>query len=192
LEIKGTKKKKKVWLKDLMGKKKEKLVTLESEIKATLKLLERDFTNNALALSLRHLELERNEILKSKENQWRLRSRALWLNGGNKNSKFFHTYANANRVKKHIWKIQTGPDNFATDQNTIKEATVHFFKDLYKAPTEQVLPDQCKLLDSYPQMMTEEEANYLYQPVTLEEVKEILLLFKKEKCLGLDGWTVEL
>jgi hypothetical protein len=41
-------------------------------------------------------------------------------------------------------------------------------------------------------MMTEEEANYLYQPVTLEEVKEVLLLFKKEKSPGPDGWTTEL
>lgn len=41
-------------------------------------------------------------------------------------------------------------------------------------------------------MMNEEEAFNLYQSVTLEEVKEVMFLFKKEKSMGLDGWIVEL
>jgi hypothetical protein len=57
--------------------------------------------------------------------------------------------------------------------------------------TEQVLLDQCKILDYYPQMINEEEANTMIHPVTLEELKEVLLLFKKEKSLGPDGWTTE-
>jgi hypothetical protein len=158
LEIKRTKKKTKVWIKELLTKKKEKLLALESDIKDKIKFLESDHT-----CSLRHLELERNEILKSEEEQWCLRSRALWLSCGDKNTKYFHKYASSNRVKKHIWKIHNGHGNLVTDQNSIKEAVVTFFKDFYKAPTEQVLPDQCKLLDYNPQMINEEEANTLIQ-----------------------------
>jgi hypothetical protein len=144
-KLKELKRRTKIWLKALVKEKKEKLVALESEIKDKNKLLESDISNNALVVSLRLLEGERNEILKSEEYQWRLRSRALWLSGGDKNSKFFHSYASAKRVQKHIWKIKLGPDSIATEQNSIKEAVVHYFKDFFKSSNEQVMPDQCKL-----------------------------------------------
>ena len=40
-------------------------------------------------------------------------------------------------------------------------------------------------------MVDEEEAETLYKPVTLEELKSVLASFKKEKSLGPDGWSVE-
>jgi hypothetical protein len=43
----------------------------------------------------------------------------------------------------------------------------------------------------YPKMVDEEEAETLYKPVTLEELKTVLAIFKKEKSPGPDGWPVE-
>jgi hypothetical protein len=54
------------------------------------------------------------------------------------------------------------------------------------------ITEQCQILEHYPQIFTEEEAKSLVQQVTLEEVKEVMFLFQKEKSLGPDGWTVEL
>jgi hypothetical protein len=136
--------------------------------------------------------MERNEILRGEEEQWRLRSRALWLTSGDKNSRYFHKFASFNRVRKHIWKINNGHGDIVTEQESIKEATVNFFKDFYKASTAPSMTEQCKLIELYPQMINEEEASTLFTPVSLEELKVVLLLFKKEKILGLDGWTVEL
>jgi hypothetical protein len=38
-------------------------------------------------------------------------------------------------------------------------------------------------------MLEEEESSSLFVPVTLEELLDVLGHFKKEKILGLDGWT---
>jgi hypothetical protein len=40
-------------------------------------------------------------------------------------------------------------------------------------------------------MVDDEEASLLFRSVTLEELKSILFLFKKEKISSLDGWTTE-
>jgi hypothetical protein len=40
-------------------------------------------------------------------------------------------------------------------------------------------------------MVGEQEAISLYKPVTLEELKSILQIFKKDKSSGPDGWSVE-
>jgi hypothetical protein len=40
-------------------------------------------------------------------------------------------------------------------------------------------------------MVTEDEADSLFNPVTLEEIKSVLEKFKKDRSPGPDGWTTE-
>jgi hypothetical protein len=40
-------------------------------------------------------------------------------------------------------------------------------------------------------MVSEDEAETLFKPVTLEEIKSALENFKKERSPGPDGWTTE-
>jgi hypothetical protein len=82
---------------------------------------------------LRCLEIERNELLRFEEEQWRLRSRALWLEGGDRNTKYFHKIASHNRVKKHIWEINRDDGDIVVDQQGIKDEAVHYFKQFYRA-----------------------------------------------------------
>jgi hypothetical protein len=57
-------------------------------------------------LHIKILEVEPDKILQAEEEKWRLRSRALWLKSGDKNTKFFHKFASFRRNKNHIWEIR--------------------------------------------------------------------------------------
>ena len=71
----------------------------------------------------------------------------------------------------------------------IKQEVVNYFKHFYKAKERTNYNDLVRFSSLYPRMVNEEEAESLFKPVTLEEIKSVLENFKKEKSLGPDGWT---
>eukprot|EP00253_Pinus_taeda_P028876 PITA_28876 len=54
-------------------------------------------------LQLMNLESQKAKILLEKEEQWRLKSRAIWLQVGDGNTKFFHNFANGRKASNTIW-----------------------------------------------------------------------------------------
>lgn len=179
LKLKELKNQTKSWHKEHQARKKALLVSLKSDISETLNLLVADPNNLALTSTLRLLEQDRNGILQEEEEQWRLRSRALWMTSGDKNSKYFHKIASQNRIKKHIWEIKRQNGELISGQENIKEEAVNFFKGFYKADFKHFTTEHFKLIDSYQQMVSAEEAASLFAPVNLAELKEVLLHFKK-------------
>jgi hypothetical protein len=129
--------------------------------------------------------------LHAEEKAWRLRSRATWLKSGDSNSKYFHNVASYNRNKKLIWSIKNSREELIRGQDAIKDEAVSFFKNLYTAPNNLNLLEQCSSASLYPSIISAEEDTELYKPVTLSELKGILHHFKKERSPGPDGWTSE-
>ena len=60
---------------------------------------------------LTRLEGRRNTLLGEKEESWRLKSRALWLECGDNNTKFFHAYAIGRKVVNTIWSLRDKDGN---------------------------------------------------------------------------------
>ena len=82
--------------------------------------------------------------------------------------------------------------NNIKEKGAIKEAVIKHFKEIYKAQDTLNTAEQVKIADYYPKMFKEEDSTTLFQPVSLEELKNVLFKFKKEKSLGPDGWSIEL
>ena len=86
------------------------------------------------ALLNREAELERkyHKACREEETYWRVKSRTLWLQAGDKNTMFFHKQAQARKIYNSINEIQV-QDQVIKDFSGIKEAAHSFFKNLYSA-----------------------------------------------------------
>jgi len=80
------------------------------------------------------LEGKHNIILLEKEEAWRLKSRAVWLESGDDNTKFFHTYARGRKVANTIWSLQDEEGSSYVSFDEKARCGVTHFQQLFKAP----------------------------------------------------------
>jgi hypothetical protein len=150
-----------------------------------------DYSHSDKELLLGKLEKEIKIILQANEEKWRQRSRAIWVKSGDQNTNFFHHFANHRCNRKHIWEIFDDTQQRLTGQKTIKEEVLHYYKNFFKARSSSYTVKQVQVTSIFSRMVNIDEERSLYVPVNLEEIKEVLALFKKYKIPGPDGWTVE-
>jgi hypothetical protein len=170
---------------------KSSLIKLETDISQILH-------NSSLAdltleesASLKQLESARASLLLSEENNWRLRSRETWLKSGDTNSRFFHKVASYNRDRKFIWSIKDSSGEILSGQRALQDEAVAHFSRLYKKSTNPDVPGMVTLASLFSKFVSEVEAAELFKPVTLSEIKNILIHFKSERSPGPDGWSTE-
>lgn len=68
---------------------------------------------------------------------------------------------------------------------------MRFFENQYKRTENRSIQDILLGIDVFPQMFNEGTNNQIFQPVTEEELWRTLKAFKRDKCPGPDGWTIE-
>ena len=74
-------------------------------------------------------DLERTGLLE--EISWRQKSRALWLQEGDKNTKFFHRLANSNRRYNSISSLSIN-GVLSTDLDAISQCITNFYSHLFE------------------------------------------------------------
>jgi len=164
----------KLWLKERKKKTKAHIKNLEEEI---VELLHNNSNRTSLIAQdslVKELETARNKILKEKEEHWRQRSKATWLQSGDNNTKFFHNYANFRRISKHIWEILDDSGKVIIGQENIKGEATNHFKDLYKEHVSSLPSEQVRIAALFKKMVTKDEARTLYVLIKLEELEKIL------------------
>jgi hypothetical protein len=83
---------------------------------------------------LRALKIRKEKILATEESTWRLKSPALWMQNGDKNTRFFHKYATQRRLQNSIWDITNDDGVTLSSESEIKEHAYNFFKSQFEAP----------------------------------------------------------
>lgn len=81
---------------------------------------------------IKSLDHDKAILLQNEEAIWRLKIRALWISLGDRNTKFFHSYANQRKVHKAIWEVSDANGVRVTSQSEIEGATSNFFGTLFK------------------------------------------------------------
>ena len=63
-----------------------------------------------------------------------MKSRAIWLEAGDENTKFFHQFANMHCISNAIWECSNDDGTIVNDMPSIKDGFVYFFSKLYMHP----------------------------------------------------------
>jgi len=102
-KLNGLKDYSKIRLKDKKTKEKAELSILEKDLLDLLRMKAHNARIDDYDNKMRCLEKARNKFLLEEEERWRLKSRALWIVSGDKNTRFFHRFTSHRRNKKFLW-----------------------------------------------------------------------------------------
>jgi len=139
---------------------------------------------------IRNLEKKKQQILQRKEATWRLKSRAIWLKEGDRNTSFFHRFANARRERNTIWSIKDDLGNILSSQEEITREAVSFFHSHFKR-REVLFEDVMWGIEMVPEMLDDAANEEFIKPISKEELLSAIKSIKKDKSLGPDGWPIE-
>ncbi|XP_074352931.1 uncharacterized protein LOC141692091 [Apium graveolens] len=124
-------------------------------------------------------------ILDQKEIFWRQRSKQLWLNAGDKNTKYFHAACNKRQRTNRITKLKDGSGEWLDWKNGLENLIQSFYSNLFT--TAQV--DYGEVVDCVSQTLDHEHNSELTKDVTREEVRFAIFQMHPDKAPGPDGMT---
>ncbi|KAK3084078.1 hypothetical protein FSP39_007782 [Pinctada imbricata] len=163
---------------------------LEAEINRIEKLIN---TNVELQNSLAELKEELENYRKEKMKGVMVRTRARWIEEGEKPSKYFCSMERRNYVNKTLTKLLDDNDRVITHQTEILDTIKSFYKDLYSS-RDEILNDidlNSTFSDSNIPKLNENQKLTLEGDLTMKEAGEVLRNMKNNKTPGPDGFTAE-
>jgi hypothetical protein len=101
------------------------------------------------------------ETLKTKEEYWRLKSISLWLQVGDKNTKFFHRQTKAILWRNRVTEISNVDGEMISYFEQIKKATSQHFEGLYKENLNLSLDSFERMLEPIPSLLNSEDNEQL-------------------------------
>lgn len=87
------------------------------------------------------LEGQRSKILLAREEEWRFKSRVVWLKVGDENTKFFHNYARGRKISNTIWKLKDEEGREANSFETLSHKGRSHFQKLFTDQWEVMLAE---------------------------------------------------
>jgi len=136
-------------------------------------------------------EKKRNDILCEREATWRMKSRALWLQSGDENTKFFQAYAKGRKCSNTIWGLPSVGGELVTSFEGLAALGVEHFGALFKEQEVASIAEVIQVAQLFPRFVDEETNQKLMGEVTEKELSEVLHSFQKDKSPGPDGWPIE-
>ena len=159
------------------------------------KELEDNIANNPTDQTLEQADLVKEEIEaynKEKAMGAKMRSRADWIEYGEKSSRYFLTLENKNRQVKNITMLINEDDKEIREQDEILQEELRYYKLLYTQPTNNPprIREQTKqffLSEEIPQISDSDKV-HCDMELTYNEISKALLALKNGKTPGSDGF----
>lgn len=154
------------------------------EVENKLKELNVQNGNQDLDEQIRITEKDLDHLLQSEEMWWSQRSRALWLQHGDKNTKFFHMKANIRRRKNRIETITNNTGQTYHDDLKIEQVFINHFHDLFSSQDTFNIEETVKVVRG---RINQDMYNMLNESFTREEVLQAIKDMKALAAPGPDG-----
>ena len=122
------------WSKEKYKRDDHSLSEIESELSDIMDDRNKGFTFASEKSHLIELEKHKERILMEREETWRLKSRAIWLQAEDDNMKFFQNYAKGRKVSNTIWNLPLPDGGVADTFNKLSLLGTSLFQNLYKPP----------------------------------------------------------
>jgi hypothetical protein len=124
-----------------------------------------------------------------------IRSKADWVEHGEKNNSFFLRLENRNNDIKNITTLLNDEDEIINKQDDILKEELKFYKSLYTQhprPIERVREETKELfINNEIPKLTEDEKASCELVLTIDEIAKAVKNLKNEKTPGMDGFPVE-
>ena len=172
----------------------EKRLSLESKLaimeSRLVNCTEKD-RNNILS-SVNNTQNELNNLIVQKAKGAAVRSRARWMEYGEKNNKYFLGLEKRNREKKNINCLKNAQGILINEKNNVLKELVHYYETLYRN-NELFNESQCYDFVKMTSCPTINEAQKLHcdSPITENECLKAICQLANSKSPGPDGFSVE-
>lgn len=174
--------------------KKKERVDREKVLHREIQVIEEDLDNASVdLLDRKRLELE--NLRKEKLNGKMIRSRAQWIEEGEKPTNYFCGLESKNFTNKIIPKVQIDDGKIISNQNEILNQVKIFYENLYKCnnvSTNCTISEiNTGLKDVNVKKLRYEEQENLEGTISVSEAGEVLKNMKSNKTPGTDGFSSE-
>lgn len=172
-------------------KKKERDIREKDMIKAIA-----DLENNETEDKLEQIENLKNELINIRQEKLKghmVRSRAQYIDEGEKPTKYFCALEKHNYVSKIICSLEQEDGTKITDQDEILKETKMFYENLYKS-RDDTLDDidlEEYMKENEVSKLNNEQAIKIEGMLTYEEISNTLYKMKSDKSPGISGLTAE-
>ncbi|XP_010513742.1 PREDICTED: uncharacterized protein LOC104789794 [Camelina sativa] len=135
---------------------------------------------------MRDLRWELAENYRAEELYWKERSREQWLQGGDRNTKFFHGSVQRRRIQNKILSLfdENGVEQFS--EGSKGEVAVAYFRKMFTSSNPSAIMEA---LDGMVPRVTDSMNAELIRPVSALEIKNAVFSIKGEKTPGADGMS---
>ena len=172
----------------------QKQTELETKLQSLEKELEREYDELIYAEYIL-CKTEWENILKIKANGIKLRSKAKWIEDGEKNTKYFLNLEKRNSNSKYIKKLITSDNNELTDVKDIINEQLSFYENLYSSKLKndentRTISNEFLETDNIPKLNALDK-EFCDNKLTLEECSKALKELANNKSPGSDGITTD-
>jgi hypothetical protein len=144
---------------ETLKKKKEQLLELQN--RSNLGSLE----------EIKSIQAEINDILEHEDMRWKQRAKQHWYLAGDKNTQFFHSWANQRRKLNSIRSVTDDEGRVWRRRNEVSKIFVDFYSHLFSS---QCLAGIEECLNHLDCRISDNMNQFLLQPFTGDEVKHAL------------------